>query len=206
MHELAPRRFEPEDGTVDELARRAARGDEAAFEELVRRCYRQIYRWALVRVGEPDEAEDVTQEVLVRLYRYLSTWKGRGRFTTWLYGVTRNAATSHAVRNRSRERAGSAAGRVLGGVPVVPGADERVLGRLHAERVVARIDHLHRELPARQRELFDLIDLQGFAPAEAAEMLGMNPSTVRAHLFKARRRIREWIVEHDPDLRKKADR
>ena len=53
MHELASRRLGPEDKAVDELARLAAGGDEAAFDALVRRCYRQIYRWAVVRIGEP---------------------------------------------------------------------------------------------------------------------------------------------------------
>jgi RNA polymerase sigma-70 factor (ECF subfamily) len=88
----------------------------------------------------------------------------------------------------------------------VLGTEERVLGRLHAEDLIEGIDHLLQALPAKQRELFDLIDLQGFAPAEVAEMLDMNPGTVRVHLFKARRRIRAWILERDPDLRKGSTR
>lgn len=202
MPELASRRFEREDEAVDELARRAACGDEAAFEGLVRRCYRRIYRWALVRVGEPDEAEDVTQEVLVRLYRHLPSWEGRGRFTTWLYGVTRNAAVSHTIHNRRHVR-GVGTG---GGDRAETGVEERVLGRLHAEEVVGGVDRLLLRLPDRQRELFDLIDLQGFAPSEVAEMLNMNPGTVRVHLFRARRRIRTWILERDPDFRRERTR
>ncbi len=197
MHELASRRLGPRDKTVDELARLAAGGDEAAFDALVRRCYRRIYRWALVRVGEPDEAEDVTQEVLVRLYRHLSSWEGRGRFTTWLYGVTRNAAASHAVPSGRRDP-GEGVDPVA---RAVGGTEDLLIRRMHAKDVIEMIDRLLRELPARQRELFDLIDLQGFTPAEVAEMLDMNPSTVRVHLFKARSRIRGWILERDPDLR-----
>jgi RNA polymerase sigma-70 factor (ECF subfamily) len=197
VHELASRRLEPGGKTVDELARLAADGDEAAFDALVRQCYRRIYRWALVRVGEPDDAEDITQEVLVRLYRHLSSWEGRGRFATWLYGVTRNAAASHTVRSRGQDRRRDIdrATRAVGGV------ENEILGRMHAEGVVEMIDLLLVELPARQRELFDLIDVQGFTPVEVAEMLDMNPSTVRVHLFRARRRLRGWILEHDPDLR-----
>lgn len=202
MHELASRRVEPEDRAVDELARLAARGDAAAFDALVRRCYRRIYRWALIRVVDPDEAEDVTQEVLIRLYRHLRTWEARGRFTTWLYGVTRNAAASHEARNRTHDRAEALsreAGREMG-------TDERLVRRLHAENLMGRVDHLLRELPARQRELFDLIDVQGFAPAEVAKMLNLNQNTVRVHLFRARRRIRAWVLARDPDLREEADR
>jgi RNA polymerase sigma-70 factor (ECF subfamily) len=150
----------------------------------------------LVRVGEPDDADDVTQEVLVRLHRHLASWEGRGRFTSWLYGVTRNAAASHAVQGRGREARGA-----LEGVGAAAGeTEDRILGRIHAEAVVELIERVVRELPARQRELFDLIDLQGFTPAEVAEMLDMNPSTVRVHLFKARRRIRGWMLERDTDL------
>jgi len=196
VHELASQRLRPRDKAVDELARLAAGGDEAAFEALVRQCYQQIYRWALVRVGEPDEADDVTQEVLVRLYRHLSSWEGRGRFTSWLYGVTRNAAASQTVRGRGRE----ARAALEGVAPSPGGAEDRILGRIHAEGVMELIERVVQELPARQRELFDLIDLQGFTPAEVAEMLDMNPSTVRVHLFKARKRIRGWMLERDVDL------
>ena len=196
MHELASQRLRPRDKAVDELARLAAGGDEAAFEALVRQCYQRIYRWALVRVGEPDDADDVTQEVLVRLHRHLSSWEGRGRFTSWLYGVTRNAAASHTVRGREREARGAPGEPV----PSAAGTEDCILGRLHAEGVMEMIERVVQELPARQRELFDLIDLQGFTPSEAAEMLDMNPSTVRVHLFKARKRIRGWILERDTDL------
>lgn len=201
MHELARRRVEAEDTAVDELARLAARGDEAAFDALVRRCYRRVYRWALVRVGEPDEAEDVTQEVLLRLYRHLPSWEGRGRFTTWLFGVTRNAAASQATRNKRRVRMGDS----IDGPRTVAGAEEQVLGRLHATGMVEGLEGFLHELPARQRELFDLIDIQGFTPAEVARMLDMNASTVRVHLFKARRRIRAWMLRRDPDLRRRFD-
>lgn len=196
MHELASQRPEPREEAVDELARLAAGGDEAAFDALVRRCYRRIYRWALVRIGEPADAEDVTQEVLVRLYRHLSSWEGRGRFTTWLYGVTRNAASSHTIRSRGRDRAG----HMDGAARRAGGSEDEMLDRMHAERMVEIIGCFLQELPARQRESFDLIDLQGFTPSEVAEMLDMNPSTVRGHLFKARRRIRGWILERQPSL------
>ncbi len=56
---------------AEDLVQRAQAGDGAAFEQLVRGCYDQIYRWALVQTGDPDEADDVTQDVLVVLYREL---------------------------------------------------------------------------------------------------------------------------------------
>ena len=61
------------------LVRRAQAGDDAAFERLVRRFYDRIYRWALVRTSDPDDAEDVTQQVLVNLHRGLLTFDGRAQ-------------------------------------------------------------------------------------------------------------------------------
>jgi RNA polymerase sigma factor (sigma-70 family) len=82
----------------------------------------------------------------------------------------------------------------------VGSTEDEVLDRMCAERVVGMIGCFLLELPVRQRELFDLIDLQGFTPAEVAEMLDMHPGTVRVHLFRARKRIRGWLLEHGSDL------
>src|SRR5439155_399133 len=80
------------DDAVAPLVRRAQGGDARARDELLRRCHATVYRWALVHTGDPDDADDVAQEVLVRLYTRLDRYGGRSRFTTWLYQVTRNAA------------------------------------------------------------------------------------------------------------------
>jgi RNA polymerase sigma-70 factor (ECF subfamily) len=73
--------------------------------------------------------------------------------------------------------------------------------RVDRERMTTFIRHFFRELPARQREVFDLVDLQGHDPAEVAEMIGLKAGTVRANLFKARASIRAHILELHPDWR-----
>ena len=82
----------PPDDDLDLLVRRAQAGDAEAFDRLAARCRDRIYRWALVRIGDADEADDVTQTGLVRLATHLDRYDGRSRFTTWLYRVTANAA------------------------------------------------------------------------------------------------------------------
>ena len=77
---------------VAPLVRRAQDGDAGARDKLLRRCHATVYRWALVYTGDPDDADDVAQDVLVRLATRLDRYTGRSRFTTWLYQVTRNAA------------------------------------------------------------------------------------------------------------------
>jgi RNA polymerase sigma-70 factor (ECF subfamily) len=182
---------------VNVLVRGAQAGDPAAFEGLVRRYYGQIHRWALGRTGDRDDADDVTQEVLVRLHRYLGRFDGRSRFTTWLYQVTRTAASDLQRRRQRRARltlklerqSASAAydAREESGSP-----DDRRAAELVRAFVL--------ELSERQREIFDLVDLQGHEPAEVSEMLGMEQVTVRSHLFRARQAIRRKILESAPEL------
>lgn len=182
---------------VADLLPRAQAGDAAARDELLRRCHGTVYRWALVQTGQADDAEDVAQEVLVRLYRYLGRYSGRARFTTWLYRVTRNTALGWRRQLVSRLR-------VLRDVtmnlpsPAAPAGDP--VERLHAARIAAVVTALFQQLPARQREVFNLAEIEGVALVDIAERLGMNPSTVRAHLFRARRTLRARILAGHPEL------
>ncbi len=175
---------------------RAQGGDGTAFESLVRHCYQQIYRWALVQTGDPDDADDVTQEVLVVLHRKLKSYQGRARFSSWLFQVTRNAALQHGRKvgrlSRLKQRASEVAmddGNTAGGTAELDGA-----------RAADFVRTLFLELPIRQREVFDLADLQGFSPSEIGRMLGMKAVTVRANLCKARRALRAAILERHPEL------
>jgi RNA polymerase sigma-70 factor (ECF subfamily) len=78
--------------------------------------------------------------------------------------------------------------------------EENPLEQLQTSHVVGQIRTLFERLPARQRQVFDLADLQGFSPTEIGEMLAMNPVTVRANLCKARRSIRAKILERFPEM------
>ena len=185
------------DEGVDALVRRAQAGDESSFERLARRFYERIHRWALAKTGDPDDADDVAQEALVRLHRHIGRFDGRSAFTTWLYQVTRSAA---ADLHRKRSRRLRLAEKVKREAP--PAAhDPREEGADPDERRAASLVRTFLdELSERQREVFDLCDLQGHAPAEVSEMLELEPVTVRSHLFRARAAIRKRILESHPEL------
>ena len=189
-------RTDPQPREVEALVERAQGGDSTAFESLVRHCYQQIYRWAWVQTGDPDDADDVTQEVLVVLHRKLKTYTGRARFSSWLFQVTRNAALQH----------GRKVGRVLrlkrraSEVAVADSSNADGLTELDGARTADVVRTLFQELPIRQREVFDLADLQGFSPSEIGRMLGMKAVTVRANLCKARRALRGAILARHPEL------
>jgi RNA polymerase sigma-70 factor (ECF subfamily) len=185
------------DDSVTALIRGAQAGDEGAFEGLVRRHYGQIYRWALARTGDRDEADDVTQETLLRLHRHLPSFDGRSRFSTWLYQVTRSAAADLYRKRTRRERLVSMVKREQPTQPIDPRGNEVLADRKRAADLVKAFLE---QLSERQREIFDLVDLQGFSTVEVSAMLKMEPVTVRSHLFRARKAMRTKILESRPEL------
>jgi RNA polymerase sigma-70 factor (ECF subfamily) len=182
---------------VTPLVHKAQAGDRQALSDLLRGCHAQVHRWALSLTADPDDADDIAQEVLVRVHRSLGKYGSRSRFTTWLYQVTRNAALDQRRGRQRRERLATHEHRDELHQDV--GSVDR-LEELHRSSVADLVRSLFDELPERQREVFDLVDLQDCKPVEVSEMLGMNPSTVRAHLLRARRTIRKRILERHPEM------
>jgi RNA polymerase sigma-70 factor (ECF subfamily) len=177
-----------------QLASLAAAGDDSAFTTLVTRFQPAVFRWALIFAYDPDEAEDITQEVFVRAHRRLADYRSDGSLDAWLYRITRRTATQ--LRRTRRRR-----GRLVMSPAAQPSRDVYTTdpgARVDRQRAAVVINELFAELPQRQREIFDLIDLQGLSPAEAAVRTGMKPVSVRANLFKARKAIRESLLATHP--------
>ena len=177
-----------------QLASLAAAGDDAAFTTLVTRYQPAVFRWALIFSRDADEAEDIAQEVFVRMYRQLDQYRSDGLLSSWLYTITRRTAnqTRRTLKRRSRLALSPAARPEREIYTTDPG------GRVDRQRIAGYIRHFFTELPPRQREVFDLVDLQGHEPAEVAEMLGLKQATLRANLFKARAAIRANIIAAHP--------
>lgn len=185
------------DGSLEALVCSAQGGDREALERLVRRTYDRVYRWALVHTGDDDDADDVTQEVLVRLHTRLKSYRGGSRFTTWLFQVTRNAALELGRKKSRVTRLTERTGR-LQEIERQEPMDK--IEEMATASLADVVKALFRGLPDRQRQVFDLADLQGYSPSEIGEMLDMNAVTVRANLCKARRAIRARILDKYPKL------
>jgi len=139
-----------------QLASLASSGDDSAFTTLVTRFHPAVFRWALMFASDPDEAEDITQEVFVRTYRHLGEYRSDGPLDAWLYRITRRAATQ---MRRTRNRRG----RLVLSPAAQPTRDVYTTdpgGRVDRERAASVIRELFGELPRRQREIFELVDLQ----------------------------------------------
>lgn len=180
-----------------ELVQRAQSGEADGLRELVEAAYPRVHRWALVRTGDPREADDLTQDVMIQMIRKLDGYRGTARFSTWLYSVTRNAASDRFRRAKHQADLAEDPRAMEAFTPTEQlGADEQI----DRSGLSGMVRSFFEELPLRQREVFDLVELQGLSSPEAAERLGIEPVSVRAHLFKARKALRSRILESSPEL------
>lgn len=168
---------------------RARRGDVEAFGLLYREYEGRIYGLALRMLLDPTRAEDATQEVFVRAWRKLDSFSGRSAFYTWLYRLAVNVVLNE-IRRQGREprlldpvdgRLEAAAARDRG-AQAAPGL------ALDLERAIAA-------LPRQARLVFWLHDVEGYRHREVAEMLGIAEGTSKAHLHRARLRLREELAK-----------
>ena len=167
-----------------------------AFAAIVERYQPIVYRWIMGMVSDRDDAEDIMQEVFVIVYQKFGTFRGESSFDGWLYRITHRVA--HRLRRKTSRR------MILRTRPKARPTSEVYItdpgGRVDREQAVSLIHGAMEQLPERQREVFDLVDLQGHTPVEAAAMLDMKPVSVRANLFKARASIRRSILLTHPNF------
>lgn len=158
-------------------------GDAAAYERLYRRHVRRIHGLA-VRMTSVDEAEECTQEVFVRAWTKLTSFRGDAQFGTWLYRLAINTILSQrAKRGRYQERVQNAEDDFLEQAPARPS------GRDHGmdiEKAIAT-------LPTRARDVFVLHDVEGFRHEEIADMLAINAGTSKSQLHRARMLLRDAL-------------
>jgi RNA polymerase sigma-70 factor, ECF subfamily len=172
-----------------ELLAACRRGDPRAFEEVVRATYRQAYTQALRLVGDRQDAEDVTQEAYLRVYRGLAGFRGDARFETWLYRIVANAAINHLQR-RGRFGELLAEPEEEPASPA-PSGDARsptdaVLDREALSAALA-------SLPPAVRTMVVLKDVYGLPAKEIAEEFGLSEGAVKVRLHRARRRLKDLL-------------
>lgn len=174
----------------------AAEGNQAAFERLVTVLHRLVHRWSLTFARDPDEADEITQETFVLVHRKLGQYRGDASVEAWVYRITRSVAFQRHRKDRRRRELSEAAFLDSDNVYITdPGA------RVDREKLADYVRTFFTQLPPKQREVFDLVDLQGHEPSEVAELLRTSPGTVRGNLFKARATMRARLLEDHPSWR-----
>ncbi len=172
---------------VAALVAAARDGDRSAFDELVQQTYAETYTLAYRLTGDEEDARDVVQEAYLRAFRGLKRFRGDARFSTWMYRICANCATTHMTK-RSRHRHDE--------IPDdAPFADERpdIDPELRAEGDLLR-DRLHvalRELSPKLRTVVVLRDIYDLPHEAIAAELGISESAAKVRLHRARKKLRE---------------
>jgi RNA polymerase sigma-70 factor (ECF subfamily) len=176
------------------LVTEAKAGSYTAFEELVNRYERKIYRLGMNITGSPEDAEDVLQETFLKAFQHLADFRADARFYTWIVRIAVNEALMKLRKRRaSREVAVEDFEDEEGAVTVREFADwkpnpEEQLARAELEDILR---NAIRGLPPSFRTVFYLRDVEGLSTEETAEMLDLSEGAVKARLFRARLRLRE---------------
>jgi RNA polymerase sigma-70 factor (ECF subfamily) len=179
----------PQESDFD-LAKKAAAGDGLAFEELYRRHYRRVFALTLRMMGNPVEAEDMTQDVFLQLYNKIGMFRGESAFTTWLHRMTVNQVLMHFRKKSTRSELLTEEGETP--IQIVKGTENPgsmpVIDRISLEKAL-------QQLPTGYRTVFVLHDVEGYEHYEIAGMLGIAEGTSKSQLHKARLTLRQLSRE-----------
>ncbi|HEY7283219.1 MAG TPA: RNA polymerase sigma factor [Actinomycetota bacterium] len=170
-----------------ELLAACRRGDRRAFEELVEITHRRVYSLAFRLTGDRTEAEDVSQEAYLRMFRGLAGFREEAQFETWMHRIVTNCAIS--MRKR-RGRFGDLLAEEPEDVPVPDSTAPALVERDSLSRALAL-------LPEGQRIAVLLKDVYGLSCKEIGEELGVGEGAVKVRLHRARKRLRELLDEPD---------
>jgi RNA polymerase sigma-70 factor (ECF subfamily) len=186
---------DPSDVSETEDIRLACEGDANAFERLYKLHSRRVYGLCLRIVGNPTEAEDLTQDAFLQLFRKIHTFRGESRFSTWLHRLTVNVVLMRLRKKRHPEVSLDATNE-LGEEDSRPhielgGPDLRLSGVLDHVNLSKAIE----QLPDGYKEMFILHDVSGYEHKEIAEILGCTVGNSKSQLFKARLQLRKLLQE-----------
>lgn len=173
------------------------RGEEAALDELVRRKSAPLHQTVARILGDREEAKDIVQLTFVRV------WENRDRYdekyspNTWIYRIATNLAIDHVRSRRTRTRSEEPVRLHIESAAATRTRRDRA--QIHAGEVARIFEELAGDLTEKQRVAFLLREVEGRPSPEVAEILGCRESTVRNHVFNARRTLQSALVERYPE-------
>ncbi|MGZ8938905.1 MAG: RNA polymerase sigma factor [Limisphaerales bacterium] len=168
--------------SLEQLAAKARAGCSQSFELIIEQTKDRLFSYLMQLVGNQHDAEDLTQEALVKAFRNIHTFDGRARFTTWLYTIAKNTAFSQMRKRRWHQ-------------PIEDFAEVLTAeGSVFSEGDEARsIWRLARQLKPAFFETLWLFYAEGFSLKETAAIMKTNPITVRVNLHRARSALRKKL-------------
>jgi RNA polymerase sigma-70 factor, ECF subfamily len=179
------------DLSESEAIQRAQRGDSDGFEHIYRSYCRRVYALCLRMVGNTTEAEDLTQEAFLTVLRKIRTFRGESAFSTWLHRIAVNLVLMRVRRKTLPKVSREIPDECDRGAPSeeLSGPDLHLAGsidRVHLERAIGQLAPCH-------KVVVELHDVQGYKHKEIAQIMDWSVGNSKAHLHRARRRLRELL-------------
>lgn len=165
------------------LIERARAGDTGAFAELYRGHHRRIYALCLRLTADVGRAEELTQDTFVHAWQSLERFRGAAQFSTWLHRIAVNTVLSEQRRH----------GRWFGWLRDMPEEAPELADPSTPAGLSLDLETAIARLPARARQVFVLVDVEGYSHEEAAAALAIAVGTSKAHLFRARSLLRGML-------------
>jgi RNA polymerase sigma-70 factor (ECF subfamily) len=182
---------EPDDR---QLVRTIRGGDTEAFEQLVRRKTSKVYSLCYRIIGNPEDAKDISQLVFIKLWENIDKYDPAYAFDTWLYRMVTNVAIDFMRNKQSRE---SAVNSNLRLVKTATEAEQGVVvQRKEIENIFKAVSAI---LSPKQKTIFVMREMDDLPSSEIAKILGCRESTVRNHLFNARKLMQQQLKKRFPE-------
>jgi RNA polymerase sigma-70 factor (ECF subfamily) len=170
--------------TPDSLIEQCLTGDQSAWEQIVRQNWRKVFNVAYKFVGKHDEAEDLTQDIFLKIFRALNTFDRRANFQTWIISISRNLCIDH-YRSVRKERQTIA--RDVDSTDLQPATTDRGPYQVAEHQDLrAQLRQALETLPATLRTAVVLRDLQELSYQEIADRLGLPEGTVKSRINRGR--------------------
>jgi RNA polymerase sigma-70 factor (ECF subfamily) len=172
-----------------ELVKEFTAGNEAAFNTLVGKYQQRIYWHARRMVGDHLEADEVTQEVLIVLYKKLKTFKFNSNLFTWIYRITSNLSINHLRKNSVRKflRIDDESVREL------KSNNSDLVNDIENKEKLNKLDNVLNKLPVKQREVFILRNFEELSYEEISEITGKSVGGLKANYFHALKKVTELM-------------
>ena len=189
----------PQPAAIDRVIEKCLRGDQTAWEQVVRQHWRKVYNVAYQFVGSHEQAEDLAQEIFLKIFRSLDTFDRRANFQTWLISVSRNLCIDH-YRSVRKER--QTIDRDVAAEDLAPvSATMSPLAALENRDLAALLRQALQVLPQSLRTAVLLRDIQELSYLEIAERLRLPEGTVKSRINRGRKELARQILR----LREEAD-
>jgi len=179
-------------------------GDELAFSALIERKTQPLIQAAYRILGDYEEARDVVQVTFVRAWEKRDRFDQRWSPNTWIFRIATNLAIDQLRSRQTRERGQEPVRNHLLQVAGGGQAQQSGVSRLQQQEVLEIFQELAADLSERQRSVFVLREIEGMSSHEVAQILECKESTVRNHLFNARKVLRREVLQRYPEYARNA--